>query len=301
MLTLFVFWESRRVRQHKGALVDPTMLRVPGLQAGLTSFFFQFLLQAGLFFVIPLFLSVALGLSAVATGVRLLPLSIALLAAAVGVPKIFPKASPRRVVRIGFGLLFVAIVILVAVARRGLGSEVVTWPLILAGLGVGALASQLGQRHRVLAPRLAERRGRRRPEHPHEPGRIHRHGPGRHHPDRRPHLDVPRHSWPATPRSPPPWHRRRRWNSRRGSRSSATRTSLRRWPRPDVPTETADAIVSDNASARINGLRASLAVLALLALVGLALTRRLPTVQPSERPPLAAAGAGPPTDEAEAA
>ncbi len=80
VLTLFVLWESRRVRQHKGALVDPAMLRVPGLQAGLTSFFFQYLLQAGLFFVIPLFLSVALGLSAVATGVRLLPLSIALLA-----------------------------------------------------------------------------------------------------------------------------------------------------------------------------------------------------------------------------
>ena len=120
------------------------MLRVPGLQAGLTSFFFQFLLQAGLFFVIPLFLSVALGLSAVATGVRLLPLSIALLAAAVGVPKLFPKVSPRRVVRIGFGLLFVSIVILVAVLDAGSGPEVVTWPLVLAGLGVGSLASQLG-------------------------------------------------------------------------------------------------------------------------------------------------------------
>ena len=58
--------------------------------------------------MIPLFLSVALGLSAVATGVRLLPLSIALLVAAVGVPKLFPTASPRRIVRIGFGLLLVA-------------------------------------------------------------------------------------------------------------------------------------------------------------------------------------------------
>ena len=144
VLVLFVLWESRRVRLNKGALVDPRMLRVPGLQAGLTSFFFQYLLQAGLFFVIPLFLSVALGLSAVATGVRLLPLSIALLVAAVGVPKLFPKASPRRVVRIGFGLLFVAIVILVAVLDAGSGPEVLTWPLLLAGFAVGALASQLG-------------------------------------------------------------------------------------------------------------------------------------------------------------
>ena len=154
VLTLFVLWESRQIRHNKGALVDPTMLRIPRLQAGLTSFFFQFLLQAGLFFVIPLFLSVALGLSAVATGVRLLPLSVALLAAAVGVPKLFPKASPRRIVRIGFALLFVAIVILVAVLDAGSGPEVVTWPLLLAGLGVGSLASQLGQRHGLLGPRL---------------------------------------------------------------------------------------------------------------------------------------------------
>ena len=86
-------------------LIDPQMLRVRGLQAGLISFFFQYLLQAGLFFVIPLFLSVALGLSAVATGVRLLPLSVTLLAAAVGVPRLFPAASPRRIVRVGFAVL----------------------------------------------------------------------------------------------------------------------------------------------------------------------------------------------------
>ena len=75
------------------------------LRGGLVSFFFQYLLQAGLFFAVPLFLSVALGLSAIATGVQLLPLSITLLLAAAGVPKVFPNASPRRVVRIGF-LLF---------------------------------------------------------------------------------------------------------------------------------------------------------------------------------------------------
>ena len=80
VLALFVLWENRQLRRGGPILVDPRMLRVPQLQAGLTSFFFQFLLQAGLFFVLPLFLSVALGLSAVATGVRLLPLSVTLLA-----------------------------------------------------------------------------------------------------------------------------------------------------------------------------------------------------------------------------
>ena len=120
------------------------MLKVPRLQGGLTSFFFQFMLQSGLFFVIPLFLSVALGLSAVATGVRLLPLSITLLASAVGVPRLFPHASPRRIVRIGFGLLFLGIVALLAALDSGAGADIVTGPLLLAGLGIGTLASQLG-------------------------------------------------------------------------------------------------------------------------------------------------------------
>ena len=75
------------------------MLGNERLRGGLTAFGFQYLLQAGLFFTVPLFLSVALGLSAVETGVRILPLSITLLLGAVGIPKLFPTVSPRRVVR----------------------------------------------------------------------------------------------------------------------------------------------------------------------------------------------------------
>src|SRR3954447_7556200 len=140
----FLVWENHLLAQGREPLVDPALLKVPVLRGGLSSFSFQYLLQAGLFFVIPLFLSVALGLSAIATGVRLLPLSITLLLAAVGVPKVFPDASPRRVVRIGFATLFLAIVVMIAALDAGSGPEIVTLPMLLAGLGVGALASQLG-------------------------------------------------------------------------------------------------------------------------------------------------------------
>src|SRR5204863_9747426 len=106
--------------------------------------FFQYLLQAGLFFAVPLFLSVALGLSAIDTGIRLLPLSLTLLLAAVGVPRVFPEASPRRVVQLGFLALFAGIAVMIAALDAGAGAEIVTWPMLLSGLGVGALASQLG-------------------------------------------------------------------------------------------------------------------------------------------------------------
>ena len=140
----FLAWEARRLAAGRSALLDPAMLRIPKLQNGLMAFFFQFLLQAGLFFCVPLFLSVALGLSAIETGLRVMPLSITLLLAAVGVPRVFPQASPRRVVRLGFVALLAGIVALMAALEVGVGASVVTGPLLLAGLGIGALSSQLG-------------------------------------------------------------------------------------------------------------------------------------------------------------
>jgi MFS family permease len=144
VLWLFLAWERRRQEDGEAVLLDPAMLGNLRLRSGLTSFFFQYLLQAGTFFVLPLFLSVALGLSAIETGLRIMPLSATLLLGAVGIPRFFPDASPRRVVRIGFLLLFVGLVSLVAALEVGVGADVVTWPLLIAGLGIGALASQLG-------------------------------------------------------------------------------------------------------------------------------------------------------------
>jgi MFS family permease len=144
VLWLFLQWEARKLARGAEPLVDPSILRIPQLRAGLTSFFFQYFLQGGLFFAVPLFLSIALGLSAIDTGVRLLPLSVTLILAAAGIPKLFPDASPRRVVRLGFLALLAGLVVLAAALDSGAGPEIVTWPMLLAGLGVGALASQLG-------------------------------------------------------------------------------------------------------------------------------------------------------------
>ena len=94
VLLLFLEWEKHRRDSGRAALLDPVILRVRLLRSGLTAFFFQYLLQAGLFFAVPLFLSIALGLSAIDTGLRIMPLSITLVIAAVGIPKLFPKASP---------------------------------------------------------------------------------------------------------------------------------------------------------------------------------------------------------------
>jgi MFS family permease len=144
VIWIFFRWQSSIEARGGEPLVRPQMLRNRQLSGGLIMFFFQYLVQAGLFFVVPLFLSVCLGLSALATGARLLPLSLTLLAAAIGIPRLFPDVSPRLVVRSGLLALFAGTVVLLATLDRDAGPEIVFVPMLLIGLGIGALASQLG-------------------------------------------------------------------------------------------------------------------------------------------------------------
>src|SRR5205085_930345 len=137
LIWLFFEWESRLERRDAEPLVRPSILKNTQLVGGLGMFFFQYFIQSGVFFIVPLFLSVSLGLSAIDTGVRLLPLSVTLLIAAAGIPKVFPDASPRRVVRLGFLALFTGLIVMVGALDAGAGPEIVTWPMLLAGLGIG--------------------------------------------------------------------------------------------------------------------------------------------------------------------
>jgi EmrB/QacA subfamily drug resistance transporter len=146
LLTVWVFfqWEAHVEAAGREPLVRASIFAHAQMTGGLVMFFFQYLVQAGLFFTIPLFLSVSLGLTVLETGARILPLSVTLLLAAVGVPRLFPQASPRRVVRLGLLAMFGGLVVLLASLDTEASAKIVTLPLLLAGLGVGALASQLG-------------------------------------------------------------------------------------------------------------------------------------------------------------
>jgi EmrB/QacA subfamily drug resistance transporter len=141
---LFFRWQARVESRGGEPLVRPAMLQNKQLNGGLVMFFFQYLAQAGLFFVVPLYLSVCLGLSALATGARLLPLSLTLLLAAVGIPRLLPNVSPRLVVRGGLLALLAGTIVLLGALEPDSGPEIVFVPMLLIGLGIGALASQLG-------------------------------------------------------------------------------------------------------------------------------------------------------------
>jgi hypothetical protein len=281
VLLLFLSWEDHLIAKGKEPLINLPRLRNPVLRGGLIAFMFQYLLQAGLFFVIPLFLSVALGLSAIATGVRLLPLSITLLLAAVGVPRLFPNASPRFVVRVGFLALFAGIAVMVVLLDVGAGPEIVTWPMLLAGLGIGALASQLGAVTVSSVP--DERSG--------EVGGLQ---------NTVTNLGASIGTalagavlisalttsffanLDANPDVPDQVVSQAEVQLTSGVPFISDKDLEAALDEANVPPTVADQIVDDNAEARIDGLRAALAVLALFAIVAFVAGRRLPTVQPSD-------------------
>ncbi|MFD8740934.1 MFS transporter, partial [Streptomyces sp. NPDC059618] len=275
----FLRWEARLVARGRDPLVDPALLENKQLTGGLTMFFFQYLVQMGVFFVVPLYLSVALGLSALKTGARILPLSVTLLAAAVLIPRLLPDVSPRRVVRLGILSMFAGAVVLMAALDADAGAEIVAVPLLLIGLGMGALASQLGSVTVSAVPdeRSAEVGGIQNSvtnlgasigtalagslliatlttsfltsveENPAVPDRVKTEA------DAQLSSGVPFLS------------------------DAQLKTAL---ADADASAEVTDAALEANTEARIDGLRAALAVLALAALLSLFLTHRIPATQP---------------------
>lgn len=146
LVTLYVFsrWEQHLADTGREPLLPPDLLSNLQLRVGVVMFFAQFLVQAGVFFALPLFLTVVLELTPFETGLRVFPLSIALLVTAAGIPKVFPRANPRRVVRLGLAALAIGTGLLVAGMHPGADAAVVALPMLLIGAGLGALSSQLG-------------------------------------------------------------------------------------------------------------------------------------------------------------
>jgi MFS family permease len=144
MIGLFMRHIRRLDDEGGEPLVTPSLFKNEQMTGGLTMFFFQFVIMMGLFYVIPLYLSVALGLSAIETGLKITPLSLTMLLAAVGIPKFFPTVSPRKVVELSLVAAVFGIVLLFSAMDVDASAEIVTGPLMLIGLAMGGLASQLG-------------------------------------------------------------------------------------------------------------------------------------------------------------
>ncbi|MGB0120560.1 MAG: MFS transporter [Solirubrobacterales bacterium] len=144
LLCLFSLWEDRQKRLGRPILLDPDLLKIPQLRSGLTMMVSQNLIIAGTFFVLPLYLQLVLGKSAFETGVKLLPISVTMMAAAMLGPRLSERYSPRLVVQVGLGVLAVGILGVVSTLSPELTGAGFGVSLAVFGAGTGLVMSQLG-------------------------------------------------------------------------------------------------------------------------------------------------------------
>jgi EmrB/QacA subfamily drug resistance transporter len=143
-LWAFVTWQRRRERTGAEPLLHLDLLRVVPLRAGLLGLLSQNLILMGVFFVVPLYLQLVLGFDALQTGVRMLPVSITMFLASAAGARLSTRFPVRTIVRTGLVVILVAIGVLLATIEPDLQGAMFAVSMGLLGLGIGLLASQLG-------------------------------------------------------------------------------------------------------------------------------------------------------------
>jgi EmrB/QacA subfamily drug resistance transporter len=143
-LAAFAIWEERRERAGRDTLLDRSLLRIAPLRAGLLTLMMQQLVLLGIFFVLPVYLQVVLGLDAFETGKRLFPMSVTMLIAALLGPRLAAGWAPKRVAQAGLVALAAAAFLLLGTIDVELSETEFAVALAVFGVGAGLLLSQLG-------------------------------------------------------------------------------------------------------------------------------------------------------------
>jgi MFS family permease len=144
LLWAFTRWQRSREAAGTDPLVHLDLLRIPALRAGLQTMLAQNLILMGVFFTVPLYLQLVLGLDALETGLRMLPVSIAMFLSSVAGSWLTARFSARTLVRAGLVAVIGAALWLLASVQPTLAELRFGIAMALLGLGLGLIASQLG-------------------------------------------------------------------------------------------------------------------------------------------------------------
>jgi Na+/melibiose symporter-like transporter len=144
VLWAFVRWQHWREDKGTDPLVHIALFRITPLRAGLQAMLSQNLILMGVFFTIPLYLQLVLGFDALETGIKMLPVSVAMFLASVAGSRLALVFATRTIVRWGLSIITVAVLLLmwtIQPSLRGVGFGVA---MALLGVGMGLIASQVG-------------------------------------------------------------------------------------------------------------------------------------------------------------
>jgi MFS family permease len=140
----FVHWTMRRVARSQAPLFTFGSFADPNDRAGIATDALEALLVAGLLFIVPVFLQAGRGYSALEAGVALLPFSIAILVASLGLPRLGERVSPKLLIQFGVVLVGVGLIWYRSVSGGIFTRVELIGPFAVIGFGIGALLSQVG-------------------------------------------------------------------------------------------------------------------------------------------------------------
>ncbi len=101
ILVGFAHWTLRRVERGQPPLFSLGTFGDANYRAGIATDALESLLIAGLLFIVPVFLQSGRGYTALEAGVALLPFSLGILIAALGLPRLGQVVSPKLLIQLG--------------------------------------------------------------------------------------------------------------------------------------------------------------------------------------------------------
>jgi hypothetical protein len=156
-MAALVYWLVRRKREGKPALLDPTLFASKLFSVGVSQIFLQQVALGGLLIALPIYLQLVWGYNALEAGLTLAPLSLTMFGIALLAGRRAGRRRASSLVLAGFVLLSASMVILIPLIPSAGSGWALVIPLMLAGAGLGLLASQLN--NYALSPISEERVG----------------------------------------------------------------------------------------------------------------------------------------------
>lgn len=149
-LASLAWWLIKRKREKKVFLIDPALFKLPNFRLGISSVMMQNIILGGAMIALPIFLQMTLEYDAMQTGLTMTPLSLTMFATALLAGKRTAKRRSASLIRIGFVLSSLGLALIIPIIPRAISGLALALPLVITGVGLGILVSQLN--NYTLAP-----------------------------------------------------------------------------------------------------------------------------------------------------
>jgi EmrB/QacA subfamily drug resistance transporter len=144
-MAALIWWLRRRKAQGKATLLEPDLFKSHVFRLGVSEQMLQQIALGGMVIALPIYLQMVLEYNAMRAGLSMAPLSLSMFAVALLAGRRAGKGKlrPAAIIRLGFGLAAVGLLILIPIVPRADSGWDLAVPLILTGMGLGLLVSLL--------------------------------------------------------------------------------------------------------------------------------------------------------------